>query len=155
MLQPAHISAIGLVFDIVGFLFLAFDILPEYARYKLRRRNRLEHAKAADEFRAAADDRDWQTNDVLAAMFTERDFTAPVDQLRRLVGLAPVKLVDANGRFLSEVLRGSEQEFEAALTAREKQVGTRRRPWVGAGVLLVVLGFALQIAGTLLPLWRQ
>jgi hypothetical protein len=143
----AWLTPIGLVADILGFLLLAWDILPEYRLYTLRRLNHLLHALDRQGIKAIVQYAQ-RPDDPLQALAVEMKYLSSFDHLRFRVGL-PRWPRESLGSLDETSLARSREEVQNAIEAKERELGERWRPPLRFGITLVILGFLLQFIGSL------
>jgi len=140
----------GLIADILGFLLLAWDILPEYRLYRLRRLNDVSHALDGEDIEAIVR-YGQEPDDPLRALAVEMRYLSSVDHLRFRVGI-PRWRKECLSSLDETWLARSREEVTNAIDAKERELGKRWRPPLLFGICLVILGFVLQFLGSLPPL---
>jgi hypothetical protein len=153
-LSYGWITVAGLVADIVGFLILVRDILPEYQIHRWRAQNKMLHNLTTDRMSVLADYRR-RPNDPLVSLQADMSCVSPMQYLRYKVGLKPMDpheppVLGSATNVLTDLFARWEREVSEAIDRKERELHDRWRPPMRLGISLVVLGFILQTLGTIM-----
>jgi hypothetical protein len=152
-LSYGWITVAGLVADIVGFLILARDILPEYQIHRWRAQNSMLHKPTTD-FMSILSNYRRAPNDPFVGLQAEMSCISPRQWLRHKVGLKPMDpheplVPDGATHVLTDLIARWEREVSEAIDKKELELHSRWRPPLRVGISLIVLGFVLQTIGTI------
>ncbi|MCJ2012170.1 hypothetical protein [Methylobacterium sp. J-076] len=140
------LSVWGLVADMAGVAIITYDIWPEYRVHRLREAIEWQYKVLISSLSETQEDEEpAQTiQEMLHSMGRSE-----MDRLRQRLGLPAI----GEGRMLptEEEIARSRIETDAAIARKMAKIETRTRPPVGFGVMLVILGFLLQLLGALPP----
>ena len=140
------IGFFGLLVELVGFIILSLDLIPEYRLYRQR--------QLARAFRAALEDQ--KVWDELTRLWGSTSDDSPRGVIAQLLYRMQLQEVDALIRSLGlpELLSGPPERsnflnastaIHKALTKKESALAWRRRPPIGLGIALAVFGVLLQL----------
>lgn len=149
-MQVGWLTVAGLVADIVGFGMLAWDLLPEFRIYRLRNENKSLHEPTQSLISSLVHYRR-KPEDAIAALAVDMAHLMPINVLRRNMGLQYTDYKKTTGQpasFLAE----SEREVAEAIDREADKLSNRWRPLIRIGILLVMLGFGLQLVGQLISM---
>jgi hypothetical protein len=142
-------SVAGLTADIVGFSILAIDVGREYARH--RRAQSLEESAAAAEWLVRDREREAERKERGEGEEPTR-VRRELRDLNRGMREAEVRISELVAQYEGEPkLAGSMEEKAAAFREMAKAAGSRpfKRAPIFTGVFLVLIGFVLQVAGSI------
>ena len=146
----------GLLANIIGFSIVAYDLWPTYRLYRLRQSNHALHIaplrKEIEECRRtlSSEPGDQEQLDT-ASLFYSMNYNQDADlhSLRRAMKLPRIDFIreTRNGN-IEQALADSYKEVEQAISVHQRQIDKRIRPSFGVGMVLIVVGFSLQLLGS-------